>query len=205
MRHLAPRGTRRLELALQSPASDGPKNCSTQWSLTARLGDSFYFAVSKIVESLLRRGARGFSTNYSPSARWRKLAEQLTLFGQFPTPAIARGRAIPTSENCPQAGQAPLTPRGRCLPALGMGHPGEKTFSVRALAEIDQTTESCLIDFLLQQSRAGASRHTGGTCRKRKTISDRATPINQRKPSKPPRTGYNAPITFIICSPNPMR
>ena len=29
--------------------------------LTARLGDSFYFAVSKIVESLLRRGARGFS------------------------------------------------------------------------------------------------------------------------------------------------
>ncbi len=35
------------------------------------------------------------------------------LFGQFPTPAVARGRAIPTSWNCPQAGQAPLTPRRR--------------------------------------------------------------------------------------------
>ena len=33
----------------------GPK----KRSLSARLGDSFYFAVSKIVESLLRRGARG--------------------------------------------------------------------------------------------------------------------------------------------------
>ena len=41
-------------------AGDGPKNCSTQWSLAARLGDSFYFAVSKIVESLLSV-ARGIS------------------------------------------------------------------------------------------------------------------------------------------------
>ena len=30
-------------------AGDGPKNCSTQWSLSARLGDSFYFAKCKIV------------------------------------------------------------------------------------------------------------------------------------------------------------
>ncbi len=30
---------------------------------------------------------------------------------------------------------------------------------VRALAEIDQTTLGCLVDFLLQQSRAGAARH----------------------------------------------
>ncbi len=36
-----------------------PRNYSAQRSLSARLGDSFYFAVSKIVESLLRRGARG--------------------------------------------------------------------------------------------------------------------------------------------------
>jgi hypothetical protein len=36
-----------------------------------------------------------------------------------------------------------------------MGLTGEKTVFVRALAEIDQTTLGCLIDFLLQQSRAG--------------------------------------------------
>ncbi len=40
------------------------KNCleppyfSAKRALSARLGDSFYFAISKIVESLLRRGAR---------------------------------------------------------------------------------------------------------------------------------------------------
>ena len=32
--------------------------CSVQRFRSARLGDSFYFAISKIVESLLRRGAR---------------------------------------------------------------------------------------------------------------------------------------------------
>ncbi len=35
-----------------------PKNCSAQQLLAARLGDSFYFAKSEIVESLLRHGAR---------------------------------------------------------------------------------------------------------------------------------------------------
>ncbi len=35
-----------------------PKKNLARRSLTARLGDSFYFAISKIVESLLRRGAR---------------------------------------------------------------------------------------------------------------------------------------------------
>ncbi len=34
-----------------------------------------------------------------------------------------------------------------------------KPFSIRALAGIDQTTLGCLVDFLLQQSRAGAKRH----------------------------------------------
>ncbi len=38
--------------------------------------------------------------------------------------------------------------------------PPVATCMVRALAEIDQTTFGCLIDFLLQQSRAGAARHS---------------------------------------------
>ena len=41
-------------------------------------------------------------------------------------------------------------------PAPEPSLPGEKTVFGRALAEIDQTTKSCLIDFLLQQSRAVA-------------------------------------------------
>ncbi len=36
-----------------------PRNYSAQRSLSARLGDSFYFAECEIGESLLRRGARG--------------------------------------------------------------------------------------------------------------------------------------------------
>ena len=78
-----------------------PKNRSAQRSWAARLGDSFYFAKCEIVESLLRRGARGYS---------------------------------------------------------------QKTVIVCALAEIDQTTESCLVNFLLQQSR-GAARHANRACR----------------------------------------
>ena len=54
-----------------------PKNRSAQRSWAARLGDSFYFAKCEIVESLLRRGARGYSKKRSLSARWRKLAKQL--------------------------------------------------------------------------------------------------------------------------------
>ena len=47
-----------LAYARADLASSSPKNVSAPRSRTARLGDSFYFAVSKIVESLLRRGAR---------------------------------------------------------------------------------------------------------------------------------------------------
>ncbi len=47
----------------------GPK----QQSLTARLGDSFYFAVSKIVESLLRRGARDFSLHFATQTQQKPL------------------------------------------------------------------------------------------------------------------------------------
>ena len=48
--------------------------------------------------------------------------------------------------------------RGRCRWALESGLP-MATCIVRALVEIDQTTESCLVNFLLQQSR-GAARHS---------------------------------------------
>ncbi len=89
-------------------------------ALTARLGDSFYFARCEIVESLLRRGARNLErTALRPG--W---------------PRLRRGGA----------------PIGRFT-----GHPAAKTVSVRALAELSQTTESCLANFLLQQSPAGIS------------------------------------------------
>jgi hypothetical protein len=42
-----------------------PENYSAPQSLPARLGDSFYFAECEIVESLLRRGARGFSPYFA--------------------------------------------------------------------------------------------------------------------------------------------
>ena len=48
-----------------------------------------------------------------------------------------------------------LTPGGRCLPALGRGLPVAKTVSVRALADIGETTLRCFANILLQQSRAG--------------------------------------------------
>ncbi len=81
-----------------------PENYSAPQSLSARLGDSFYFAVSKIVESLLRRGAR-------------------------------------------------------CRSALEPGLP-VATCMVRALEEIGQNNSCCLVNLLLQQSRAGAARHS---------------------------------------------
>ncbi len=74
-----------------------PRNYSAPLSLTARLGDSFYFAISEIVESLLRRGAHPsgvlLASRLQPalSARWRKSIKQRELFGRFPTPAVARG------------------------------------------------------------------------------------------------------------------
>ncbi len=107
------RPPRRDALRLLLPASTlsetsrapGPKNfpppCYARRSLSARLGDSFYFAKSEIVESLLRRGAR-------VPLGTRKLE-------------LARQQA-----------KTALTPGGRCLPALGMGHSGEKTFFGRA-------------------------------------------------------------------------
>ena len=42
-------------------------------SLSARLGDSFYFAKCKIVESLLRRGARDFSLHFATQTQQKPL------------------------------------------------------------------------------------------------------------------------------------
>ncbi len=108
------------------------KNYSAPRSLSARLGDSFYFVISKIVESLLRRGARTHRVFYWPAG------------GKLHCPRaggngsnnsrcsihflLQQSRAVELSR---RAGTA-LTPGGRCLPALGTGHSGEKTSSVRA-------------------------------------------------------------------------
>ena len=66
-----PLGTRKLKLALQYPAGVSlfPKIVSVRAP-----GDSCYFAVSKIVESLLRRGARWFErTGLKPAGlRFRR-------------------------------------------------------------------------------------------------------------------------------------
>ena len=56
-------------------------------------------------------------------------------------------------------------PRGPHVPWTGdtayrMGHPARKTVIVRALAEVGQNNSRCLANFLLQQSRAGAARHS---------------------------------------------
>ena len=54
----APRGGRNF-VAAPSATGPSPKKNLAPRSLAARLGDSFYFAKCEIVESLLRRGARG--------------------------------------------------------------------------------------------------------------------------------------------------
>ena len=80
-------------------------------------------------------------------------------------PLKAGGRPVPLGTRKLESARQHATtalPRGAACPrwagdaAHRWGLPGEKTGFVRALAEIDQTTKSCLIDFLLQQSRAVA-------------------------------------------------
>ena len=80
------------------------------------------------VDFLLRRGARGLfrspagiSTDFALAQRVKSLLKR----------AGDRYRSA-TRENWPQAGRAALTPGGRCLPALGMGHSGEKTLPRKA-------------------------------------------------------------------------
>ncbi len=86
-------------------------------------------------------GGGGLEYRAAPSP-WVPLGtRKLESARQHATTALPRGAA------CPRwAGDA----------AHRWGLTGEKTGFVRALAEIDQTTKSCLIDFLLQQSRAVA-------------------------------------------------
>ncbi len=59
-----PYGSQILHLPPNSQVS-APENYSAPRSLTARLGDSFYFARCEIFESLLRRGARDFSLHFA--------------------------------------------------------------------------------------------------------------------------------------------
>ena len=88
----------------------GPK----QRAQAARLGDSFYFAKSKIVESLLRRGARG---ELSRRARTALKPHRL------PTKAKKTPAKAPAG---PPAGRAMLRIAGACR--------ARKTSSVRVLA-----------------------------------------------------------------------
>ncbi len=81
-------------------------------SLSARLGDSFYFAECEIVESLLRRGARGELSRRAGTA--------------------LKPHRLPTKAKKTPAKHPTGAPGGRCLPALGMGHSSKKTFFGRA-------------------------------------------------------------------------
>ena len=84
-------------------------------SLPARLGKFFRFNSSlKQSISLFRRSARGpLGTRTGPAGcnlhgprAGGNRPNNSRLFDRFPTPAVARGRAIPTSWNCPYAGRA---------------------------------------------------------------------------------------------------
>ncbi len=125
-----PLGTRKLELALQYPAgadrspnahsrAPGPK----QRAQTARLGDSYYFAKSEIVESLLRRGARGELSRRAGTA--------------------LKPHRLPTKAKKTPAKHPTGAPGGRCLPALGIGLP-VTTCIARALADFGKTTHVVL-------------------------------------------------------------
>ena len=139
----------RAEIA--SSASGGrqttPPSSSAQRSQSARL-----FPHSRLVETggrrhppAARRNVRSahlrcrwrrpvpLGTRHGPSGRETFSVRALAEIGQNNSCCLVNlllqqsraGRAIPTSKDCPTRAAA-LTPGGRCLPALGMGHPGEK-------------------------------------------------------------------------------
>ncbi len=150
-----------------------PRNYSAQRSLSARLGDSCYFARCEIVKSLLRRGARCRSALESWSWLGNKL--RLPCAGGGPTKAKITPAKHPTG-----------APGGRCLPALGIGHSGEKTVFVRAPGKFFRFNSSLKRSISLFRRGArglegtalrgqrslrrtgGASRHPAGACRERK-------------------------------------
>ena len=104
--------------------------------------------------------------------------------------------------NWPRAGRAPLTPRRRCLPALGTGHPGEKTVFGRSALE----SWSWLGNRRELRSRAGprargepAILRIAWAIRARKIISDHAGRLPRRKThllDKNPRTPPRPPLQF---------
>ena len=126
---------------------------------SARLGDSFYFAVSKIVESLLRRGARWFErTGLKPAGLPLRRAGAPT--GRFTghsgekTVSVRAPGEIHPFQLIVETGYFPLK-AGRAPFGCSTDLPGA-TCIVRALAEILFKRElTRLNDFLLQQSRAG--------------------------------------------------
>ena len=96
-----------------------------QRALSARLGDSFYFAISEIVESLFRRGARTLRVFYWPAGgnlhcprAGGNRSNNVSCLIDFLLQQSRAGRAIPTSKNCAQAARAPLTPRRRAQRAF---------------------------------------------------------------------------------------
>ena len=141
-------------------------------SLSARLGDSFYFAVSKIVESLLRRGAHPsgvlLACRWQPalSARWRILAKQLTLFRQYPTPVIARGPSYPDELEL-RSGRAGRPYAGRARPkGVLLACRERKSVSVRAPAKSYSNAEHAFEQFrYLGAARGLPLRRAGGASR----------------------------------------
>ena len=91
---------------------------------------------------------------------WEILPFQLFVETEyFPFKAWRAGLAIPTSMNWPQAGRAPLTPRRRCLPALGIGLP-VATCMVRAL-ELSRSPAGISTDFALAKRLKSLFRRAG--------------------------------------------
>ncbi len=153
------------------PAAVGAIRARKQ-SLSARLSDSFYFAVSKIVESLLRRGAHPsgvlLACRWQPalSARWRILAKQLTLFRQYPTPVIARGPSYPDELEL-RSGRAGRPYAGRARPkGVLLACRERKSVSVRAPAKSYSNAEHAFEQFRY----LGAARGLEGTALPRGAI-----------------------------------
>ena len=135
--------------------------------------------------------ARGCSANHSSSARWRILTNQLTLLGQYPTPAVARGSSYPNKRKL-RSGRA-----GR--PYAGQARPKGVLLAIRA-------RKLC--------KRKPSPRVPSGTRTKEKTPRTKPTkpaekPTNpQKTPRKtfsPTKTANNATIRFIFTQIRPFR
>ena len=128
----------------------------------------------------LRRGARDFSASHSSSARGDFFTASHRSY--FRSPAgistdfafAKRLKSLLTRAGCRSALESwswldnklklPLRRAGGASRHSVLAYRVRKTVSVRALAEIDLTTFGCLVDFLLQQSRAGRAIPTSWNC-----------------------------------------